>query len=287
MTPEPRMTRSEQRDAARAKAQQLREQNKRKETTKRVALRVSLVVGVAAVITAVVAVIITGANTQAPNGGVPANLTFNSGIKIGTGLQAYTDKVTPTPVPNPTATAAAVPNIVMYIDYQCPVCEAFETANQAQVRSWVESGAATVEIHPISFLDGSSANNYSSRAANAALCVANYAPNSFFDYNAYLFAHQPAEQTAGPENKALVAGTKLVSVTNATKIENCINNKMFAGWLKTSTSDSMTNNVEGTSAPVKGTPTVVVNGNLYGWSTGEELTSAARFAQFVQQAVGN
>lgn len=285
MTPEPRLTRSEQREAAREKARQLREQNKRRNQTKKL-ITISSIVAVVAVILGFGAfAIVSSIQQQAaiPNGGTPANFKFDNGIKLGAGLKAYTD--TSTPAPTASVDPTSVPNIVMYIDYQCPVCQAFETANSSQIRSWVDSGVATVEVHPISFLDGSSANQYSSRAANAAICVGNYAPDSYFDFNAYLFDNQPAEGSAGPSNSALSDATKAIGVTDS-QVAQCINDKYFGKWLQKATTDAMTNKVSGTDSAVKGTPTVIVNGVKYEWASGEELTSAARFAQFVQQAMG-
>lgn len=287
MTPEPRLTRSEQRDAAREKARQLREANKRKNKTKKL-ITVSSIIAVAGLIIGFGAyAIVSGVQKQndIPNGGAPANMKFDNGIKIGAGLKAFTDEFTPTPDPAASIDPAAVPNIVMYIDYQCPVCQAFEVANASQIRSWVDAGAATVEIHPISFLDGASANEYSSRAANAALCVANYDPDKFFDFNSYLFDNQPAEQSAGPKNAELADAATAVGAT-APEVATCINDKYFGSWLDKATTTAMTENIPGSDLPVKGTPTVLVNGVKYDWTTGEELVSAPRFAQFVQQAMG-
>jgi len=56
---------------------------------------------------------------------------------------------------DPTKHASTV-NIVEFIDYQCPFCNQFETANAAQIDKWVGEGKATVEIHPLAFLDSSS-----------------------------------------------------------------------------------------------------------------------------------
>ena len=290
MTPEERLTRSEQRDAAREKARQLRESNKRKEKARKLTLKLSLGAGLLAIVVGVAWVFIAGSsqenNGDNPLTGTPANMIFDNGIKIGAGLQPFTKTSTPTPTAQPTP-GTVVPNIVMYIDYQCPVCGAFEQANSAQIRSWAESGAATVEVHPISFLDGASTNKYSSRAANAALCVANYAPEKFWDFSAALFTNQPAEQTAGPDNAALYQTATSVGVPVKKSIENCINNNSFASWMKDSTTQALTDTIPGTNAKLKGTPTVIVNGQIYAWNTGEELISAARFAQFVQQSAGN
>jgi len=287
MTPnEPRLTRDQQREATREKARQLREQHKRQETNKKVWIRVAVVVGLLAVIGGVTLSIVQGASNKNKAGSAPANLIYNDGIKIGKGLEAFT--TTNTPAPNPTSSVSAdgsVPNIIMYVDYQCPVCQAFEMSNAEQIRKWVESGAATVEIHPISFLDGrASPNTYSSRAANAALCVANYSPNNYFKFSSLLFENQPAENTAGPENPELIQRIKDAGVVTTPDLTNCVNNKTFGKWLTDTTKTALTEKVPGTDLTVDGTPFVVVNGQKYSWTTGEELTSPARFAQFVQMA---
>ena len=287
MTPnEPRLTRDQQREATREKARQLREQHKRQETKKKVGIRIAVIVGLLAIVGGVTFTIINGASTKDAPGTAPANMIYNDGIKIGKGLQAFT--TTNTPEPNPSSSVSSdgsVPNIIIYVDYQCPVCQGFELANTAQIRKWVESGAATIEIHPISFLDGrASPNTYSSRAANAALCVANYAPDKYFDFSSILFENQPAEQTAGPENPELLQRIKEAGVTVDSNITSCVNNKSYGKWLTDATTKALTDKIEGTDLTVDGTPFIVVNGQKYSFATGEELTSPARFAQFVQMA---
>ena len=56
-------------------------------------------------------------------------------------------------------------------DFQCPVCRNFEQGSGAFLEGLVEHGDITINYRPISFLDRSSTNGYSSRAANAAMCV--------------------------------------------------------------------------------------------------------------------
>jgi len=286
---EPRQSRAEQREATRDKARKLREANARKERNKSTTIRVSVIAGILVVVGLIGLTIFSGINQNNAVSGGPANLLYNSGIKLGTNLEAYTKTQTPAPAPSATsATTAKVPNIVVYIDYQCPICGMFEAGNAEQLRSWVKTGAATLEIHPISFLDGrGSPNTYSSRAANAALCVANYSPNQFFDYSATLFAHQPAEGTPGPENPELIQRANEVKVLNQDKIANCINNKSYGKWLADTTTKVLdpSYKVAGATFGVTGTPTIVVNGNQYTWNTQADLTSAARFAQWVQTSM--
>ena len=283
---EPRQSRSAQRDAAREKARQLRESRARKDRTKSFTLKLVAIIGGLAVVALVIVGVMNAQQTSQTANAAPANVTFNGGIKIGTDLKAFTS--TQTPAPNPTASASAngtVPNIVMYVDYQCPICQTFEKTNSEQLRSWVKNGVATLEIHPISFLDGrGSPNTYSSRAANAALCVANYSPDSYFEFSAALFANQPAEGTPGPENPALIQRAKDTGVINVDKIAACITNNTYHNWLTKSTGKIIAPKakVPGTNVEFVGTPTIVVNGQQYPL-TQESLTSAAMFAQWFLQ----
>lgn len=272
----PRPTRSEQREAARAKAKALREQHKKGEKRKRVFIQLGIV---ASVVVAVGAVVFALMSSGPQSASAPTNATFNDGVKVGADLKLYTPTFTPAPaegVENPT-------EIIIYIDYQCPICAIFEIPNAEQIRSWVQTGAATLQVHTLSFLDGrGSPNEFSSRAANAAMCVAEYSPDDFFDYNTRLFQSQPTEGLPGPENPELIAFAEEVGVSNLEQISSCINDKSLGGFIKDSTERALTQPIPGTDVQVSGTPTILVNGEQYTWNTGEELASPARFAQFVQ-----
>ena len=284
MTPN-KPTRSEQREAARAKAREMREQHKKGEQRKKLFLRLGIVAAILGSVAIVTSVVVSGANKVELT---PANFSFNDGVKIGANLEAYTKTSTPTPSATPSSGSAEVPNIIMYVDYQCPICQAFEVPNSSQIESWVKSGSVTLEIHPVSFLDSrASLNQYSSRAGNAAICVAEYSPNSFLAYNNLLFANQPEEGTAGPDNAELADRAKEAGVSNLEQITSCINNKSFGSWVESATTRILNEMVPGTEIKMGGTPTIVVNGKQYVFATAEELASPARFAQFVQEASAN
>ncbi|MFM7013933.1 MAG: DsbA family protein [Actinomycetota bacterium] len=279
MTPnEPRLTRSEQREAARAKAKALREQHKKGEKRKRVLLQVGIAVVLVGAVGAVVFALFNAGNGST-NVATPTNATFNDGVKVGADLQLYT----PTFTPAPAEPVADPTEIIIYVDYQCPICALFEIPNSDQIKEWVATGAATLQVHTLSFLDGrGSPNQFSSRAANAAMCIAEYSPNNFYNYSTRLFQAQPTEGQPGPENPALIEFANEVGASNIEKVTSCINNNDFGNWIKDATDKALTEPIPGTSAPVSGTPTILVNGQQYTWNTGEELQSAARFAQFVQ-----
>jgi protein-disulfide isomerase len=276
-----KQTRSEQREAARAKAKELREQHKKGEQRKRLALQFGVGGAVVAVVALIAFAVVSGASKETV---VPKNMSFNNGIKIGTNLEAFTADYTPEPGKG----GVSVPNIQIYLDYQCPVCQAFELPNSSQIESWVKSGTATLELHPISFLDGrGSPNEYSSRAANAAICVAEYSPNSFFKFNSALFKNQPAEGTAGPDNNALFDTAKSVGVLGEEEIKSCIDEKRFGPWISEITTKALNENVPGTQYKLEGTPFVMVNNQVFKTEVNADFFSPARFAQFLQSVTVN
>jgi len=274
MSQTPRPTRSEQREQARAKARDLREQKAQGEKRKRLLTLAGVIVGIIAIVAGVVVAVTTFAsssNVNAENAKkVPANTTSLGGVLLGKGL-----------LPTTTAEAKKVNQIVIYQDYQCPICKLFKDPNASQIKEWVEKGLATVEYHPISFLDGQSLNDYSSRSTNAALCVANSQPGKFYDVNTALYANQPQELTAGPSNSALKETLQKAGVEINTEMNTCIDQKRYAKYIENRTAEAFSQPaVTGTEIP-RGTPYVLVNGNLYDWGGKlEDLVNPARFNQF-------
>jgi len=276
-----KQTRSDQREAARAKAKEMREQHKKGEKRKRAALQFGVGGAAVAVLALVAFALISGANKETV---APKNMMFNNGIKIGTNLEAFTADYTPAPG----KAGANVPNIQIYLDYQCPVCQAFELPNASQIESWVKAGTATVEIHPISFLDGrGSPNEYSSRAANSAICVAEYSPNSFFKFSGLLFKNQPQEGTAGPDNNGLFETAKQAGVQNESEIKSCINEKRFGSWLSDITTQALNEPAPGTQYRIEGTPFVMIDNQVFKTEVNSDFFSPARFAQFLQSSAVN
>ncbi len=279
MTSNEKPTRSEQREAARQKARELRAESAKKEKRNRLLIQVAVVLVALGIVGGVAAVVVIDAANRADApivGEVPNNLTELGGLKVGVGLQAFTETNTPTP-----DAVGDTPEIVVYVDYQCPICQAFDVPNSAQIRSWADIGAATVEIRPISFLDRASLNAYSSRANNAALCVANFEPDAFFDLHELLMLNQPAEGTEGLSDDELFAYAEEARA-GTEEVKGCIQAKSFGDYIEQHTQTVLSSPQDGVS--VSGTPTILVNGIQYTWTTGDDLVSAERFAQFVQLA---
>ncbi len=275
-TQEPRQTRSEQREAARAMAKQIRESHQKNEARR----RYTIFAGIAALILGVGALVgwafISNSDSNLNGTATPTNAIFNNGVRVGTGLKTFT----PTESPN----TQNVPVVKIYLDYQCPICQAFDVPNSSLIKDKVDAGQWIVEYHPISFLDRNSLNAYSSRAANAAMCVAEYSKDDFLNFTNLLYANQPGEGTAGPDNAALIDFVKQVGAKNQDKISSCINNKSFGKWIADTTTEALSKKVPGTNLDITGTPTIVVNGQQYTWNTNSDLGSPARFEQWVTTA---
>jgi len=272
-----KLSRSEQREIARQKAREIREQQQKKEKRNKLVLQLSVVVVLLGAVAAVVAFIFgsQGTNAERPDiGETPANMSFDNGIRLGEGLQ-----------PVASGEQQDVPNIQIWVDYQCPVCQAFDVPNNQQIRSWVDTGVATVEYHPISFLDRSSVDNYSSRAANFAACTANYSPESFFDVNTILMERQPGEGSGNLTNDDLLGIAEESGVNVDEEFTACVESKAFADWIQETTNEVLTTPRPDSGIQISGTPSVIVDGQEYTWATGEELVNPARFAAFVQSTM--
>ncbi len=188
--------------------------------------------------------------------------------------------------PTDTSAHSDTINIVEYIDFQCPYCLQFEQTNLSATAALVASGKATLEIHPIAILDRSSqGTRYSSRADNAAACVANFSPDAFLNVTSALFQYQPAEGSSGLTNATLLTVLGKAGVSG-TEITRCVDNETFRDWVSATTkaeTDGTFEHVAATPTQFQGTPTVFVNGVQYPGS----LTDAAEFEDFVAaQAAG-
>jgi protein-disulfide isomerase len=219
-----------------------------------------------------------------PGASTPRNMASYGALLTGKDGQITTVR-TPAvpighPVPTDTSDHADTINIVEYIDYQCPICLEFEETNLNNTAALVANGKATLEIHPVSILDRSSqGTRYSSRAANAADCVANFDPDAFLNITAALYENQPPENSTGLTNSQILKVLGLADVTDPA-VTKCVNNETYKDWVTATTAAvgaGRFEHVATTPTQFQGTPTVFVNGAQY---TGS-LTDAAAFTAFV------
>jgi len=159
---------------------------------------------------------------------IPANATA-TGVNVG----------------QPSAKAT----IEIYLDFQCPVCRAYEAQSGATVQQVVDDGQAKVVYHPLAFLDRMSSTQYSTRASQASGCASD--SNVFQPFLKLLYDNQPPENGDGLPNSQLIDYLKQAGATG--DYAACVNDNKYAAWTKGLTDAA-------SKAGVNATPTVMVNG---------------------------
>lgn len=237
----------ESRRNAAARAAEVRAQQRAKERNRNLVIAVG-VVAVLAVIIGLVFWQQKGSDDSAtPASEVPANLADDGyGVVIGD--------------------EGAPKTVTIYEDFQCPICHQFEEATKTPLRQAVSDGRINIEYRMVSFLDGASGNEYSSRALNAAMAVLSTAgPDAFLTFHDTLFSNQPDEGTDGPEDDQLIEWA-VQAGADENKVTQPIDDKVYADWIENAT-DEMSKN------KVTGTPTVLIDGTRVEGETLDDIVS--------------
>ncbi|MFY9916151.1 MAG: thioredoxin domain-containing protein [Nocardioidaceae bacterium] len=209
--------------------------------------RRTLIVGavVVAVIAAVVGVgIAVQSGRQGPTSGkAPAGVTSDGGVLRG-------GKTAPV-------------QVVVYEDFQCPSCKAFEENVGSTLATDVSNGQIQLEYRPVAFLDRASTTNYSSRALGTAACALDDGgPTVFTKLHDLLFTHQPAEGSAGLTDGQL-ADLAAEAGANKQAVASCQSAGTYDGWVAMVTDDA-------SKAGITGTPTYFVDGKQVSFSNTED-----------------
>lgn len=213
-----------------ARAAAVRAEQERKEKQRRL-LTIGGVVGVLAVVVVVGFWLQTRAGKLEEGVSAPAGATADYGMLLGDD--------------------GAEHDVVIYEDFICPACGAFETQSSAILESAVAEGRTTVEYRPFDFL--TQFGDYSQRSTNAFAVVLDTAgPDVAKKFHDILYAEQPAENGDLPGNdwlidKAVEAGA------DESAISAGINDLEFEGWVANGAKAA-------NSAGIQGTPTVIVDG---------------------------
>jgi protein-disulfide isomerase/uncharacterized membrane protein YphA (DoxX/SURF4 family) len=153
---------------------------------------------------------------------------------------------------------AAAATVDIYEDFQCPNCRNLEQAIGKTLDSDVRANRAQARFHSIAILDSSSNNNYSTRAANAALCASDISVDTFVSYHNYLFRPdiQPAENAGGRTNVLLESYGQSIGLKgqDLTNFDRCVAQGTHTALVEAMTEDA-------SKKGIISTPTVFVNGH--------------------------
>jgi protein-disulfide isomerase len=225
-----------------ARAEQMRKERERADRRQRNVITIAIV-AIVVVLVAVAGFAINKTHTEnSPSGNYVAPPNLSDAKNFGFDYSAA----------DAGGTAGTKPvTVVLYEDFQCPICKAFEQSNGAFLDSQVKAGKITIQYRPFAFLNTAANDNYSDRAAAAGMCV--YAKGGaarFKSFHDALYANQPAEGGAGLPAASLIEYAKQARVTG---IDSCIKSEKYVPWVHKA-------KARGTAAKVSGTPTVRING---------------------------
>lgn len=148
--------------------------------------------------------------------------------------------------------------VTLYEDFLCPACGIFERGFEPTISKLVNLGAIAVDYHMVAILDSPRNQDYSSRAAAAAYCVADESLEAFRRFHEALYSKdiQPPETgKTFPDNAKLIEIAREAGVVG--KVPDCINSGKYLSRVAENAA----------AANVHATPTVRINGTDYDWST--------------------
>ena len=157
----------------------------------------------------------------------------------------------------------------LYEDFQCPHCRDFEKTIGPAITQLVTSGAVAVDYNMVAILNSAANQKYSTRAANAAYCVADAdttpTKEAFTRFHTALFAQQPPEGAPAPDNAGLISTARLAGIA-PDKVTDCVNSGKYNDM------------VDGLAAAAKitATPTVRLNGEDIQVQSGAELIAKVK-----------
>ncbi|GIG22553.1 hypothetical protein Cch01nite_32770 [Cellulomonas chitinilytica] len=295
-TNDPRPTKSQRRDDARAKALAMRKEQERKAKRNRLLAIIGLGVVVVALVAVAFFIVKQDRDTAA------ANSTVAYG---GGGDDVKPPSLSDVTAPEPANESGAIPVgkdgvgkagdddvlVKVYFDFMCPYCGQFDSINSKALDDIVAGGGVTVDYHPLAFLDRASKGTfYSTRAANAAAIVADKDPEHFTAFVTALYANQPEENTTGLTDKeiekvATDAGVPAdVAATFTTTVDGTFETtdgtskdgtwRTFAPWVAATTNQATTD------LPKLSTPTILIDGQAFeDWSKEGALQAAVEAAK--------
>lgn len=256
-----RQTKAQRREAARREAERLAAKQAGIEKRNRLIIVIASVLVVALI--GVAGFFIWQESQKTPlsefAGERPAASTDTGAITFGSGLEAGT-------------TTSGAAEVDLYIDFMCPACGMFDDTNREDIRTMLTEGTATVNIHPLNFLDDYSLGTmYSTRASNAFATVATEAPDVALDFLEALFDNQPAEQTEGLTDDEIADIAVEAGVPQ--EVADTFAAGTYSPWVAAASEQARVDEVGST-------PTIFIDGTRWtgDWQTPGTLLEAVRAA---------
>lgn len=129
----------------------------------------------------------------------------------------------------------ASPNLLIFFDPICPGCGFVERESGETVQELVTNSEVNLYLAPLSFLDATSSDAYSTRVANSILEVADNDPENLLPFIKIVYDNQPEEGAAyiPVTNDDLVAFASEAGVPST--VSEAFKNNSYIEWIEEST----------------------------------------------------
>lgn len=173
----------------------------------------------------------------------------------------------------PVGKDSAKSTLVVWEDFRCPACQAFETAYRPTIHELTGAGLLKVEYHLVTLIDGNLGGSGSRHAANAAACAQDAGKYSAF--HDVLYENQPREtDDAYAKDSKLIELAGKVPGLDTPAFRSCVQDGKHNSWVAKSHQAFQ-------KGGFQGTPTVLLNGkNIYQ----DQTMTPAKLKQLVQEA---
>lgn len=167
--------------------------------------------------------------------------------------------------------AEGVHDILVVIDPDCEYCDRALAASGDALEALADAGEARVSYLPVSLGDQIGNGYASTLGANALACVADAAPEAYRGFQGALLAHLQEHAFDADEVTALAEG-------QGAEVGDCIGTARFAWWVRQATVRAIEQPLQGVE-PLRGVPTIIVDGATFGGDVGDPEALAAFVAE--------
>ena len=262
------------RSASASRREQLRAQQQAEAQRKRTIRIITAAAIVLAVLIVAVVVVVVAQNRKKDDPGSQPSSSSTAAQIVPPSANADKTGL----VYNTTDPAADAPQVIVYMDYQCPGCAQASKLVEPKLAELADNGDILLTYHILHGLDAGYPGNNSFRAAIAATCAD--VQGVFPDYSTTVFAGQPATEGDGWSDKQLSEDyPKLVGLEGdaLSAFQTCFTDQ--------ATSDFVTGMQDSLPSSVKATPTFTVNGNQWSPSS-SDLASSDAMLETIKQLAG-
>ncbi|MEE1295811.1 MAG: thioredoxin domain-containing protein [Bifidobacterium sp.] len=186
-----------------------------------------------------------------------------------------------------------VPTIAMYMDFMCPGCGSMHRNIDAAIVKMVDAGQVNFELHFMSFMDSLSTDEYSSRAANMALTIAEKDddPDHLLKFleNMYAEDFQPEEGSGYKSVSDQEIRQQATKAGVSAEVANEGVTRQYDDWLSAintyTPKRSELWNVSGSLKGSMSTPTITINGYFWNYND-SSVSSKSTMVEALCDAIG-